>query len=156
MDPRRPIALLAAAALSALLVGCGPSPSGVDGLVATHRTHASAFREIVKSAAGENRLIIDLDSYDVRPRGLSQQRIASLTAALDDIGARRVECDSGEINVSLGSSGMVSSGSEWGYVYTTGSPPAPVVSLEAARLDSALERWYYPLGGGWYATACRW
>ena len=153
------LAVVALAALSAPLIEriasnlFGNAPS-IDRLVSNYETHRSQFAALTRMASADPQF-----SLVVTKRGaylqaewaqaLTQDRIKQYESQLRPIGGLYLDSSPGDIDITLGRTGLVVGGDTWGYVRSK-QPPAPVVTLKQARAFFH-DPWCYRLGDGWYA-----
>jgi len=147
--------LLALAGLAGL-AGCAlrPIPT-VDDLVANYETNRSDFKQLVAVTPPAADFEFELCEYGFSGEGFDPRDVGQLAAPLAAVGGEKLSAGGGGLQVLLGKTGIVPSGFEWGYVYTS-YVPSETVSIEVARDPGLLETWYYPLGDDWYAYEIRW
>jgi hypothetical protein len=153
------VALAAVGFLSAPLIEraawelAGNAPP-IDRLVSTYETHRSQFAALARMTpeGPQFSLVMTrrgayLESEWVR--ALTQGRIKQYEANLRPIGGLYLGWSRGDIDVTLGRTGIVIGGDTWGYIRSR-QPPAAVVTLKQAHAFFH-DPWCYPLGDGWYA-----
>jgi hypothetical protein len=131
----------------------GNAPS-IDRLVSNYETHRSQFAALTRMASADPQF-----SLVVTKRGaylqaewaqaLTQDRIKQYESQLRPIGGLYLDSSPGDIDITLGRTGLVVGGDTWGYVRSK-QPPAPAVTLRQARAFFH-DPWCYRLGDGWYA-----
>ncbi len=140
----------------ACLAGCAlrPVPT-VDDLAANYRTNRSDFDRLRELTPPDADFEFELHEYDLSGEGIDPRDVDQFAGPLKAVGAEKLRAGGGGLMVLLGETGMVSSGFEWGYVYSS-DVPSGTVSIEVARDPGERELWYYPLGDGWYAYSMCW
>lgn len=147
--------VLAMAGLAGM-TGCAlRSIPTVDDLVANYETNRSDFEQLIAVTPPDADFEFELHEYSLSGEGFDPRDVGQLAVPLEAVGGEKLYAGGGGMRVLLGETGMVSSGFEWGYVYTS-DVPSETVSIEVARDPGELETWYYPLGDDWYAYEICW
>jgi hypothetical protein len=153
--------LLLGVVLSSLVfsAGCGSSslllnaPS-IDRLVSNYETHRRDFAALARMASHDPRFSLQMTKHgaylqSAYSQALNQGRIKQYEPKLRPIGGVSLDSFAGDLDVTLGSSGLVAGGDTWGYIRSK-KPPAAVVTLKQAHAFFH-DPWCYSLGDGWYA-----
>jgi len=137
--------------LTLIVGGCSSaSPLTVDQLVSKFQSNRQHFESVLQRAPASGSFGVEIDEYGAKPSGITQKGANGYVSDLEAIGATDLQVSDGDVEVILGRTGMVSSGTDWGYIHPL-DPPQGIVSLERAREPVQDDGWYYPLGAGWYA-----
>jgi hypothetical protein len=143
--------------LASKLLGNAPS---IDRLVSNYETHRSQFAALSRMASADPTFALQMTRHGAYledtgwrsspsiPQVLTQGRIKQYESQLRPIGGVSMDSFPGDIDITLGSSGLVVGGDIWGYERSK-QPPAAVVTLKQAHAFFH-DPWCYPLGNGWY------
>ena len=130
----------------------GNAPS-IDSLVSNYETHPSQFAALTRMASADPQFGLEMTKHGAYldsewAQALTQARIKRYESELRPIGGISMTSGPGDIDINLGTTGLVIGGDSWGYVRSK-RPPAPVVTLKQAHATFH-DDWCYSLGDEWY------